>query len=677
MGRTLIFDIETHERGLLETMAPEKFVRLIGYRWADWTKGRTEITTDLEEIREYIREARWIIGHNIHDFDLRAVFGIDSNEPVELAMQKRVYDTWTHAALVNPAPYTYINRFGKPALADKPDKAKKWFSLDEQAYQLGVQGKSMDLAELAREFGDPELKGKAREVDGYGRIPVDDERYVHYLRHDVLASEAVAKALLKKGPLNEYALREQEIEARKAVISSNGWVLNREKAQARVDSLAERREAILKDLQEHYGLPSEGPSPWDTNEGKVAILAALADHGITPDTVDWPSTPVADKEKEYLKATRAKIERLKADARDWWEEAHSGDLPKRSVDARLRWVEKARLEVEELEANPLPPAFGLSLSGDTLKALTKGTTAEDLGSALAELKGQRSLAQLALDSCHSDGRVHPEITMLQRSGRWSTTKPGLTVWTNNGPGAVEKDYFLPDSEDDVLMEFDLSNADARAVAAESGDRRYTERFKPGADGHLINAWAAWGKDVVGTDKHDPVTHEYRQKAKPMGHGWSYGGQPKALAAQAGLPLEVAEEFCAGMNKEYRVLVQWQNEIRKFARRHGYVVNDWGRVMPIEKGREFTQAPALIGQSTTREIVCDVLLRMPLHILRRVKAQIHDALVLSIPRKNWEACRDYVLKLMWSAYEPKHGRGQRMEFPADAGPPGESWFEAIH
>jgi DNA polymerase-1 len=42
---------------------------------------------------------------------------------------------------------------------------KKWFSLDEQAHQLGVPGKTHDLKALAKEFG------------GFGSIPVDDPRF--------------------------------------------------------------------------------------------------------------------------------------------------------------------------------------------------------------------------------------------------------------------------------------------------------------------------------------------------------------------------------------------------------------------------------------------------------------------------------------------------------------------
>src|SRR5688572_14118423 len=179
--RSLIFDLEGHSADLLFSMPPEEFVRLIGYRWVGQS---TIITTDLEDLRAQIRTARLIIGHNIWNFDLRAVFGVHSTECLERVIQGDlvVYDTWVHAVLVHPAPYKYTDRFGKSSLADEPKKMKKWFGLDEQAHQLGVQGKTDDLKKLAKEFG------------GFGEIPIDDERYVAYLRGDVDATEAVARA---------------------------------------------------------------------------------------------------------------------------------------------------------------------------------------------------------------------------------------------------------------------------------------------------------------------------------------------------------------------------------------------------------------------------------------------------------------------------------------------------
>src|SRR5690606_27072467 len=142
-----------------------------------------------------------------------------------------------------------------------------------------------------------------------------------------------------------------------------------------------------------------------------------------------------------------------------------------------------------------------------------------------------------------------------------TTKPGLTIWSARGEGAIEKTYFITYSGEEVLLELDYSNDNAQFIAAISGDRKYAERFEPGADGHLINAYAAWGKETVDSD---PKT--YRQMAKPLGHGWSYGGRAKGLARASGLPESTAKTFVDGMDKAFSVLVRWQDRVRKEATR---------------------------------------------------------------------------------------------------------------
>src|SRR5690606_10959532 len=62
MGRVLVFDIDTHSADLIYTMPPEKFVRLIGYKVDNQD---VQVTTSLEEIRQEIRSARWVVGHNV------------------------------------------------------------------------------------------------------------------------------------------------------------------------------------------------------------------------------------------------------------------------------------------------------------------------------------------------------------------------------------------------------------------------------------------------------------------------------------------------------------------------------------------------------------------------------------------------------------------------------------
>ena len=664
----LTFDIETHSVTQLYNMPTKDFVRLIGYKWNDG--GPTIVTTNVNDIYAQIAKADLIIGHNIIAFDLIALYKDRYYDVLKMADEGRIFDTFTHAPLAYPAPEKYVNRFGQNAVAMKPDQIRKFYKLDELAYQLGTPMKTCDLQELALQYGNPKLPMKQRINDGFGKIPTDNDTFREYLVGDVIASENLADALLKKYPLTDYAKREQRVAARLAQISLNGFRVDEGAAQARVAELEARKTFILTELQDKYGLPTEGPAPWGTHEGKAAILAAMADHGIVPND-DWPKTPSWGTRYQVIAKANAKIDELEEKIDGWMQDIALEQLPARSLKAREGWIDKAELEIEELRQNPLPPGFGLSFGGDELIALTKGTSAEDLGVALAELKGQRSLAQLALDSVHDDGFAHPSITSLQRSGRTSTTNPGLTIWTARGEGAVEKAYFIPDGSDHVLMEFDFSNADARIVAAYSGDTEFAKRFEPGQDGHMINAIAGWGAEVVGRDP-----DYYRQKAKIPGHGWGYGGGAKALAAQSGMDLADAEAFVKGMNEQFKGVVSWRRRVTETAKKTGFVVNDWGRRMPVEPGREYTQAPALLGQSGTREIACNFLLKLSYLELTTVKAFVHDAFVFSIPKKNVNSATRTITRKMSTSWKPKSG-GQKIEFPVSHGTPAINWYEAGH
>jgi DNA polymerase-1 len=617
---TLILDIETHSAAQLYTMEPEQFVRLMGF-WLIGHHSSPQITTDLDELRWWISKASVTVGHNVLSFDLPAVYGATrehwSPVPVQLADARRVLDTWTYSVLVNPMPWLrFTDRTGVTRSTIKAggeadiSMAKRWHRLDEQAHQLGVPGKSADLAALAYRHGSPFAGNKqARTDDGYGRIPTDDPEYRDYLIGDLYASRAVAEALIARhGWPTNYAWREMRIEARKAALCSNGFRVNVPWCTARVTELESRKNDVVRALQSQ-GMPATGKAPWTTTAGKAVVLKVLAGHGITPETrPDWP---------------RGKT--------------------------------------------------GPSLGGEVLTSMTKGTAAEGFGTVMAELQGQRPLAAQALATMHADGFAHPEVTMLQRSGRLSTTKPGLTTYTARGPGAVEKSAYRTDTDDEVLLDFDLSNADGRIVSAYSGDTAYATRFEPGQNGHLINAIAAWGRATVTAD--DASQAFYCQLAKPLGHGWNYGAGPRGLVTATGVDIGVATAFCDGMAQTFPQLVAWQDQVRQEARLRHRVLSHWGRYLPVMPNREHTQAPAQLGQNGTREIWWDGVLDMPLDHLRRLKVNVHDAGVFSVPRDEWEDWSRSITGYMTRTIEP--AGGLRMTFSVGHGKPGNTWYEASH
>lgn len=608
--RYLFFDIESHGVEKRWGMEPEAFFRLGQYAVND---GPVTITTDYGEMLDEILQADYVVGHNIHSFDLSVLFGKDSMWPLQMTLERKVIDTMALAALVNPAPYKYTTRNGHTFFdGAKPEKAMKWLSLDNQAFQLGIEGKLGDLTEIAQRYNPP--KTPRRSLD-YGLIPLDDEDFVAYAEQDVLVVRDLFTKLLQmqksQGYSGEYLWREQIVWAINAQMSRNGLVVNQEEAQARVDELKGRRDEIMKWLVEDFDMPTDSKQPWKSNAGKGAILKAFDSYGIHPEDNDsWPRTP-------------------------------SG-----------------------------APSF----AGDTMKAISEGTEAQELGEALAELQGQRSLAQLALDSCYEDGRAHPEISALQRSGRMSVQKPGLTVWTARGPGAIEKRYFIADPGC-LMVEMDYSAADARAVAAVSGDPEFAKRFEPGVDSHDLT-----GEIIFGADKYYADRDGLRPIAKMTGHAMAYRVGSKKLAAAVGVEQWEAREFIDNYQAAYPWVKYWQDNVTEEGDR-GYVTNAWGRRMTVDPDRSFTQSSALIGQSTTREILMDGLIRIAqdrLGVLRWLKVTIHDAVLWAIPKDDVEWAVPYILKKMSTTFDPKTKVSRPIEFTLGVGPlDATDWHAASH
>jgi DNA polymerase I-like protein with 3'-5' exonuclease and polymerase domains len=235
---------------------------------------------------------------------------------------------------------------------------------------------------------------------------------------------------------------------------------------------------------------------------------------------------------------------------------------------------------------------------------------------VSSLNGVRTVFETVQQHLHGD-RVHPEIGMFQASGRWSTTKPGLTVMGKRGGKHVEREVFLPEVGH-VIISADLSQVDARAIAALSQDEAYLAMFVAGSDLHQEVAIRVWGDQ------------SRREDAKALGHGWNYGMGVAGLARNAKVTEDVAREFDRGMREQFPRLVAWRDEIREMAQQGMMLDNGFGRRMRCDPHRSWTQAPALMGQGCARDLMMEGLLRLPPHILPMLRAVVHDEVVLSVP-----------------------------------------------
>lgn len=290
------------------------------------------------------------------------------------------------------------------------------------------------------------------------------------------------------------------------------------------------------------------------------------------------------------------------------------------------------------------PAMGKDVLQEVIDT-TKNEEAADLAEAVMSLNGIRTIYANIYENIVGD-RVHPSINLRQSTGRWSIQRPGLTVVGKRGGKVREREVFLPD-EGCVLISCDLSQVDARAVAGLSQDTEYMKLFEPGRDMHSEIA-----ERVLGD-------RSKRELAKPISHGWSYGMQPKKLALTTGLSFEEAVDFDREMARNFPVLVEWQYRMRVEGETQGILYNGFGRLMRIEPERSFTQSPALMGQSTARDILCEGILRLwnmgGEDVVQMIRGVIHDEVVLSVKKNDVEEIENLVVKAMSFEWCPVGGK----------------------
>lgn len=314
---------------------------------------------------------------------------------------------------------------------------------------------------------------------------------------------------------------------------------------------------------------------------------------------------------------------------------------------------------------PRTPKGALATGKDALAALVAehldNEPLAEMVETLRALNRERSVTQTIIDHTGPDVRVHPSVDARQTTGRISVTKPGLTVMgKRDRANILERSLLLPD-EGEVLIAFDLSQVDARAIAAHCQDDGYVSAFEPGKDYHTEMAVELFG---------DPSR---RNDAKPVTHATTYGMGAKGLAASAGIGQTEAQALLNTLDSRFPGLARFKKQVRAEAERNHILWNAFGRPMRVEKGKEYTKAPAAIGQGTARDLMMEGVLRLPEWLLPCLRAIVHDEIVLSVPQDRAEEAEVAVLKALQFSFAVP-GAGVSVPVLAEKSERGRDWAD---
>jgi len=156
------------------------------------------------------------------------------------------------------------------------------------------------------------------------------------------------------------------------------------------------------------------------------------------------------------------------------------------------------------------------------------------------------------------------------TGRLSSEKPNLqnipqeSVWA---PKIRSAFIARPNCS---FLSLDYSQLELRLLAHESKDTTLIQAFNNNKDIHSITASKIFNKTV------EAVTKQERRVAKTLNFGVIYGMGPRAFSKTSGISVEDAKQFMDEYFSSFPAVSVWQNTIKDFAKKNGYVENINGR-----------------------------------------------------------------------------------------------------
>lgn len=219
------------------------------------------------------------------------------------------------------------------------------------------------------------------------------------------------------------------------------------------------------------------------------------------------------------------------------------------------------------------------------------------------------------------GRIYPTFKALgAETGRMSATDPPVQTIK----GSVTRGIFIPDSEDEVLVSIDLSQIEPRIAAAEAGETALIERLKDGWDVYNAAAEMSFGPNF---------TKRQRTGIKRTILATLYSGGIDVIITQ----LRLLDNIIMTREEVEEIRGMWFSiapRIRKLGwdlAKLPQVVLPSGRIVPVQKGREYKNLNSLI-QGTARDVLRDTIFRVEdAGYGSRLRNLIHDEGLFSLRR----------------------------------------------
>ncbi len=259
----------------------------------------------------------------------------------------------------------------------------------------------------------------------------------------------------------------------------------------------------------------------------------------------------------------------------------------------------------------------------------------------------------------STGRVHTSFSQATAvTGRLSSAEPNLQnipIRTEEGR-RIRAAFIAP--RDHLIVSADYSQIELRIMAHLSGDERLLEAFARGEDVHRATAAEVFGVPPA------EVSSEQRRYAKVINFGLIYGMSAHGLAKNLDIERGAAQSWIDRYFARYPGVARYMEDTKAQARQLGYVETLFGRRLALpdiraqQVGRRQAAERAAINapmQGTAADLIKRAMIatRRWLQdegLASRLLLQVHDELVLEVPRDELDTVREALPRLMGGVAE---------------------------
>ena len=267
---------------------------------------------------------------------------------------------------------------------------------------------------------------------------------------------------------------------------------------------------------------------------------------------------------------------------------------------------------------------------------------------------------------------------LTQTGRLSSVDPNLqNIPVRLEQGRLIRKAFVPETADEVLLSSDYSQIELRVLAHISNDEHLIAAFNEGADIHTSTAMR-----VFGIEKPEDVTPNDRRNAKAVNFGIVYGISDYGLANNLGIPRKVAKQYIETYFERYPGIKDYMERVVRDAKDKGYVETLFHRRRELPdinarnfNVRQFAERTAINSpiQGSAADILKIAMINLDKALVEgkfktKMLLQVHDEIILEVPKDELEAIEKLVKETMESAIELS------VPLVADESA-GQTWYEA--